>query len=358
MADMDCAKRIVDIYDDEDDEKVDSQNLKVCSFHSQTSNQKFLKENKILDDDNLTDKMNSLESNEENFSIDESQIKTDDKTKHEGAELMLHRMVENEKVGDDFIQCSTAAIFNNHHILPSTHSETTVLTSVFCSTPVITVGESKPSELILCKSDDDSIILSSSNQNAILIPSYYDNEHLVHINTGNISLYQHTPVSTLYSHLPKVHLCQWMDCDEQFLRIEELVDHLNNKHVPTHKEAREYLCHWKDCVRRGKGFNARYKLLIHLRTHTGERPHVCHYEDCDKRFSRLENLKIHYRTHTGEKPYVCPFEGCNKRYSNSSDRFKHTRTHMESKPYHCKIEGCFKQYTDPSSLRKHLKAHK
>ncbi|PIK47367.1 putative zinc finger protein [Apostichopus japonicus] len=149
-------------------------------------------------------------------------------------------------------------------------------------------------------------------------------------------------------------ICKWHNCFEKFIRLEELVNHVNERHVRLEKEA-EYCCRWEGCARKGKGFNARYKMLIHVRTHTNEKPHQCQH--CRKCFSRLENLKIHTRSHTGEKPYVCPVEGCNKRYSNSSDRFKHTRTHHEEKPYSCKLPGCTKRYTDPSSLRKHVKSH-
>lgn len=152
-----------------------------------------------------------------------------------------------------------------------------------------------------------------------------------------------------------VHDCHWLNCQDSFRSMDDLVNHVNDYHVKVERPDVDYQCKWNNCPRRGKGFNARYKMLIHIRTHTNEKPHKCSL--CGKSFSRLENLKIHNRSHTGEKPYVCPFPGCSKAYSNSSDRFKHVRTHQEDKPYICKMPGCNKRYTDPSSLRKHVRTH-
>lgn len=137
--------------------------------------------------------------------------------------------------------------------------------------------------------------------------------------------------------------------------MEHLASHVTAAHAVASSTGL-YYCLWESCSRSERGFNARYKMLVHVRTHTKEKPHHC--PECTKSFSRAENLKIHIRSHSGEKPYVCPVEGCNKAYSNSSDRFKHTRTHSTEKPYFCKFPLCNKRYTDPSSLRKHVKTFK
>lgn len=104
------------------------------------------------------------------------------------------------------------------------------------------------------------------------------------------------------------HTCLWVDreqhepkkpCNKIFNTMHEIVTHITVDHVGG-PEQNDHACYWQECVREGKPFKAKYKLVNHIRVHTGEKPFPCPFPGCGKVFARSENLKIHKRTHTGK----------------------------------------------------------
>ena len=106
--------------------------------------------------------------------------------------------------------------------------------------------------------------------------------------------------------VPKMVTCKWEGCGIHVFTNEELIQHVNNSHVTADCE-QNYPCFWKGCIREGRPFNARYKMVIHLRTHTGEKPHRCSVKGCEASFGRIENMKIHMRSHTGQFYIISSF---------------------------------------------------
>lgn len=93
-------------------------------------------------------------------------------------------------------------------------------------------------------------------------------------------------------------------CDQTFSSMPALVEHVTSAHVAAGLESLSHVCMWAECVRGGKAFKAKYKLINHIRVHTGEKPFSCAFPNCGKMFARSENLKIHTRTHTGKVPVL------------------------------------------------------
>ena len=75
------------------------------------------------------------------------------------------------------------------------------------------------------------------------------------------------------------YVCLWEGCGQCFEEQDDLVRHIENKHVEKGR-SEDFTCLWKSCIRKRKPFNARYKLLIHMRIHSGEKPNKCMVSCC------------------------------------------------------------------------------
>ncbi|XP_072139793.1 uncharacterized protein [Mobula birostris] len=209
--------------------------------------------------------------------------------------------------------------------------------------------------------------------------------------------------SEVYKHLcnhessVKTHKCP--ECDQSFLRIDDL-----NEHVAKHKETRLFLCqlcgqtfkcgqqknkHYRQVHRKtqekrrvnensllsrrhkekesriqqkkvSKEFacnictrkcSSKLALQRHMGTHTGIKPFHCQH--CDYKTRLKASLIQHMRVHTGEKPFKCTI--CQYASIDASSLRRHSRTHSTEKPYKCQL--CSYSCIQKKSLDLHVRRH-
>lgn len=65
------------------------------------------------------------------------------------------------------------------------------------------------------------------------------------------------------------HLFLFFISSSKFETLENLASHVTTAHAIASSTGL-YYCRWEKCTRSDRGFNARYKMLVHVRTHTKE----------------------------------------------------------------------------------------
>ncbi|UMM43980.1 hypothetical protein L5515_019268 [Caenorhabditis briggsae] len=151
------------------------------------------------------------------------------------------------------------------------------------------------------------------------------------------------------------NICLWKGCATEFTSSDLFYDHVKT-HMAEYGH-RLRVCHWDDCIREQRPFDAFYKVQVHIRTHTKETPFHCKAPGCLKSYKRLENLRAHALTHRELEHFTCSV--CQKLFADREDCENHEKKQHASKnsrnPYLCLSSQCVKRYADPSALKKHLK---
>lgn len=161
-------------------------------------------------------------------------------------------------------------------------------------------------------SSTGSSYVSSTSSSSVLNKTSNTNDGVINTSGAFLRYTKHSPMATSVIHRQE-NVCCWIDqdtkkmCNKVFYRMDEIVTHLTVDHVGGSDQS-IHICYWENCVREGKPFKAKYKLVNHIRVHTGEKPFACPFIGCGKVFARSENLKIHKRTHTG----LLILKKCNK----------------------------------------------
>lgn len=72
------------------------------------------------------------------------------------------------------------------------------------------------------------------------------------------------------------HQCEWGHCRRRFLSSKDVLTHVQDQHLsylpasvknrPIRSSQRLLVCEWRGCENHGRGYIARYKLLMHIKT--------------------------------------------------------------------------------------------
>ena len=82
--------------------------------------------------------------------------------------------------------------------------------------------------------------------------------------------------NSAYYNQGHTHQCEWGHCRMRFLSSKDVLTHIQDQHMsylpasvknrPIRSGQRPLVCEWRGCENSGRGYIARYKLLMHIKT--------------------------------------------------------------------------------------------
>ena len=126
------------------------------------------------------------------------------------------------------------------------------------------------------------------------------------------------------------NLCRWTGClqDDPFNTVQELVDHVNTKHVDPFQSEELVLCLWEGCKAYNVPCQKKQWLKQHMRRHTNERPHKCIMNGCNQSFWSAELLSHHLQLHL----LPSPSPSLSKRKKTTTTNSSETKSTLINEP--------------------------
>ena len=127
----------------------------------------------------------------------------------------------------------------------------------------------------------------------------------------------------------KSFICEWIGCKKQFKQKQHL-----NRHQFIHKGI-QFKCDFEDCL---KSFSRKNSLKKHQKSE-------------HKLFRNSDKLRKHIDKHSDK--YVCDYEDCNYRTGSRSELYKHKTMHSNVRQFKCELNDCNKLFKNEAHLRIH-----